>query len=124
MKLKLFWINRSMGQNVTKSNTGFSILRALVPEVLYIFYPELERLRIFTDGFLLSDSPNVGARDVSKLFSVYVPVSRGTQFDGEIAEIRTSLSHHQRPLEKFRRAVILSDSRAALCGLLLLRTIP
>ncbi|GIY59065.1 protocadherin-like wing polarity protein stan [Caerostris extrusa] len=50
-------------------------------------------------------------------FSFYVPVGRGTVFDGEIAAILTALSQLQCHLEKFTRAVILCYSRAALLAI-------
>ncbi|GFS41153.1 hypothetical protein TNIN_66561 [Trichonephila inaurata madagascariensis] len=62
----------------------------------------------------MSDSPNAGAAVFSEFFSLYVPLEQGTAFNGEIAAIHTALSQLQRLLEKFTRAVILSDSRAPL----------
>ncbi|GIY86325.1 uncharacterized protein CDAR_513391 [Caerostris darwini] len=93
--LKSFCINLDLGQKITKSNTDTSILRALALEMLNILYPDPEWLRIFTDGSLLSDSPNGGAGVFSEIFSSYPPVGRGTAFDGEIAAIRTVLSQLQ-----------------------------
>ncbi|GIY22873.1 hypothetical protein CDAR_599931 [Caerostris darwini] len=84
--------------------------------MLNILYPDPEWLRIFFDGSLLSDSHNAGARVFSEFFSFYVPVGRGTAFDGEIAAIRTALSQLQCHLEKFTR-VILCDSIAALLAI-------
>ncbi|GFY40477.1 hypothetical protein TNIN_319471 [Trichonephila inaurata madagascariensis] len=49
-------------------------------------------LLILSDGSLLSDSPNADARVLSKSFPFYAPVGRGTAFDDEIDEIRTTLS--------------------------------
>ncbi|GIY10964.1 RNase H domain-containing protein [Caerostris darwini] len=115
--LESFRINLDLGQNITKSNTDTSILRALALEILNILYPDPECLRIFTDGSLLSDSPNAGAGVFSEIFTFYVPVGRDTVFDGEIAEIRTALSQLHCHLEKFTRAVILCDSRAALLAI-------
>ncbi|GIX97278.1 uncharacterized protein CDAR_103691 [Caerostris darwini] len=85
--------------------------------MLNILYPDPEWLRMFTDGSLLSDSPNAGAGVFSEFFSFYIPVGRGTAFDGEIAAIRTALSKPQCHLEKFTRAVIICDSRAALLAI-------
>ncbi|GIY42993.1 hypothetical protein CDAR_461891 [Caerostris darwini] len=61
-----------------------------------------------------SDNPNAGAGVFSEIFSFYGPVGRGTAFDSEIAAIRTALSQLQCHLEKFTRAFIFCDSRAAL----------
>ncbi|GFX91815.1 RNase H domain-containing protein [Trichonephila clavipes] len=47
-------------------------------------------------------------------FVQYVPVSRGTAFDGEISAIRRALPQLQCHLEKFTRVIILSDSRVTL----------
>ncbi|XP_035229894.1 uncharacterized protein LOC118201842 [Stegodyphus dumicola] len=106
-----------LGQKVTKRNTDPSILRAFAFEVLNIFYSEPECLRIFTDGSLLSDGPNAGAGVFSEIFSFYIPVGRGSEFDSEIAAIRTALYQLPCPLEKFTRAVIFSGSRAALLAI-------
>ncbi|GIX84465.1 hypothetical protein CEXT_496791 [Caerostris extrusa] len=59
-------------------------------------------------------SPKAGAGVFSEILSFYVPVGRGTAFDSEITAIRTAQSQLQCHLEKFTRAVILWDSRAAL----------
>ncbi|GIY78094.1 hypothetical protein CEXT_566211 [Caerostris extrusa] len=86
--------------------------------MLNILCLDPEWLRIFTDGSLLSDSPNAGAEFFfQKFFSFYLPVERGTAFDCEITAIRTALSQLQCHLEKFTRAVILCDSRAALIAI-------
>ncbi|GIY28366.1 hypothetical protein CDAR_231001 [Caerostris darwini] len=77
--------------------------------MLNMLYPDPEWLRIFTDGSLLSDNPNAGAGVFSEIFSFYVPVGRGTTFEGEIAAICTGLSQLQYHMEKFTRAVILCD---------------
>ncbi|GFY71748.1 hypothetical protein TNIN_265891 [Trichonephila inaurata madagascariensis] len=117
MKLKLFWINLGIGQKVTKSNKDPSILRALSLEVLNILYHEPESLRIFADGSLLSDSPNAGAGVFSEIISFYVSMDRGTAFVSEIAAIHTALFQPQCHLETITRAVILSDSKAALLAI-------
>ncbi|GIY25750.1 hypothetical protein CDAR_579711 [Caerostris darwini] len=62
-------------------------------------------------------SPNAGAGVLSEIFSFYIPVGRGTAFDGEIDAICTALSQLQCHLEKFTRAVILCDSRAGLLAI-------
>ncbi|GFS33884.1 RNase H domain-containing protein [Trichonephila inaurata madagascariensis] len=49
-------------------------------------------------------------------FSFYASVGRGTVFDGEIV-IRPALKQLHCHFEKFTRAVILSDSRAALLAI-------
>ncbi|GIY87029.1 RNase H domain-containing protein [Caerostris darwini] len=82
--------------------------------MLNILYPDPEWLRILTDRSLLSKA---GAGVFSEIFSFYVPVGRGTAFDGEIAAIRTALYQLQCHLEKFTRVVILCDSRAALLAI-------
>ncbi|XP_035229324.1 uncharacterized protein LOC118201340 [Stegodyphus dumicola] len=117
INLKLFWINLDLSQKVAKSNTDPSILRASAFEVLNIFYPEPEWLRIFTDDpsclMALMQVP-----EFSTKFSFYLSVDRGSVFDGEIAAIRTALYQLPCHLEKFTRAVILSDSRAALLAII------
>ncbi|GFT38072.1 hypothetical protein TNCV_4103101 [Trichonephila clavipes] len=69
---------------------------------------------MFTDGFLLSDSPNTGAEVFSETVSFYVPVRRGTAFDREIAAMHTALFRIQCHLEKCTRVVILSAFKVIL----------
>ncbi|XP_035207174.1 uncharacterized protein LOC118182020 [Stegodyphus dumicola] len=116
MNLKSFWINLDLGQIVAKSNTDPSIYRALALELLNIFYPEPEWLRIFTDGSLLSDGPNAGAGVLFEIFSFYIPMSRGTAYS-EFVAIHTVLYQLPCHLKKFIRAVILNDSRSSLLAI-------
>ncbi|GFV32830.1 hypothetical protein TNCV_3365191 [Trichonephila clavipes] len=115
MELKLFRINLGLGQKVTKRSRDPSTLRALALEVLNILYTKPEWLRIFTDGTILCGSPNAGMLEFSPIFfSFYDPMRRGTVLYGKIAVIHTAVSQQQCLLEKIKRAVFLSDSRAAL----------
>ncbi|GIY94748.1 hypothetical protein CEXT_27931 [Caerostris extrusa] len=50
-------------------------------------------------------------------FFFYVPVEQGIAFDGEIAEIRTTLSQLHCNLDKFPTTVILCDSKAVLLAI-------
>ena len=112
-----FQINLDIGQTVTKSTTDSTILKALTLEVIDASYPESDWLRIYTDGSLLSDSPVAGAGVFSEIFSFYFPVGVGSSFDGEIAAIGVALSQLLCHLDKFTRAVVLSDSKAALLAI-------
>jgi ribonuclease HI len=72
-------------------------------------------LHIFTDGSQNEGYINAGAGIHCELFSCYMPLGQhSTAFDGEIEAIRTTLCvlnfHHN----KFERAVIFSDSKAAI----------
>ncbi|GIY56634.1 hypothetical protein CEXT_247951 [Caerostris extrusa] len=68
-------------------------------------------------GLRSSKSINQHLPSEPMICSFYVPVGRGTAFDAEVAAIRTALSQLQCHLEKFTRAVILCDSRAALLAI-------
>ncbi|GFW59012.1 hypothetical protein TNCV_2831181 [Trichonephila clavipes] len=74
-------------------------------------------LRIFIDESLMSDNINAGAGVFSEFLSFYIPVCRGTAFDGEIVAIRAALSQLLCNVEKFTRTVMLSVSRAALLAI-------
>jgi len=78
-------------------------------------YPPDKWLHIFTDGSQMDGYTNDGAGIYCELFSCYTQLGQNlTAFDGEIEAIRTALHmlnlHHNR----FERAVIFSDSRAAI----------
>jgi len=78
-------------------------------------YPQDKWLHIFTDGSQIGGHINAGDGIYCELFSCYMPLGQhSTAFDGEIETIRTTLPvlncHHN----KFERAVIFSDSMAAI----------
>ena len=59
-----------------------------------------------------------GAGATSKLFSFYKPLGFGTtNFDGELEAILSSLYNLLYRIDKFQRAVILSDSQAAILAI-------
>ena len=78
-------------------------------------YPQDKWLHIFTDGSQIEGYINAGAGIHCELSSCYVPLGKhSTAFDGEIEAIRTAqrvLNLHQ---DKFERAVIFCDSKAAI----------
>ncbi|GIX76680.1 CAP-Gly domain-containing protein [Caerostris darwini] len=67
----------------------------------------INRLRLHLRGYKYTQSGNIVEHGDHR-------EREGTAFEGEIAAIRTALSQLQCHLEKFTRAVILCDSRAAL----------
>ena len=78
-------------------------------------YPQDKRLHIFTDGSQIDGYINAVAGIHCELFSCYMPLGQHwTAFDGEIEAIRTALQLLNLNLNKFERAVILSDSKAAM----------
>ncbi|GIZ01538.1 hypothetical protein CEXT_52311 [Caerostris extrusa] len=86
--------------------TNQKIFMYFSTEILHLFFP-LSLLPI----------DEVSTVSIPEIFSFYVPVGRDTSFDHEIAVILTALSQLQCHLEKFTRAVILCDSRAALLAI-------
>jgi len=82
---------------------------------MHIKYPQYKWLHIFTDGSQIEGYINAGAGIHSELFSCCMPLGQhSTAFDGEIEAKRTTLRvlncHHN----KFERAVIFSDTKAAI----------
>jgi hypothetical protein len=78
-------------------------------------YPQDKRLHIFTDGCQIDGYTNPGAGIYCELFSCYMPLrQQSTLFGGEIEAIRTALHLRKLHQNKFGRAVIVSDSKAAI----------
>ena len=100
---------------VIKASIDTSSLRQLALETMNLRYPEDTWLRIYTDGSQLQHQANVGAGIHSSIFSFYFPVGKHlTAYDGEIEAIHTALKQLLLHLERFTKAVILTDSRAAI----------
>jgi ribonuclease HI len=73
-------------------------------------YPQDKWLHIFTDGYI-----NAGAGIHCELFSCYMPLGQhSTASDGETEAMRTALRLLNLHQNKFERAVIFSDSKAAI----------
>ena len=78
-------------------------------------YPEEDWLYVYTDGSRIDGHVNVGAGIYSKLFSMYMTVGKyKTAYGGEIEAIRVALCQLTCHQDKFNKAVILSDSKAAI----------
>ena len=72
-------------------------------------------MHIFTDGSQIEGYINAGAGIHCELFSCYTPLGQhSTAFDGEIEAILTALRVLNSYHNKFERAVIFSDSKAAI----------
>ena len=84
-------------------------------ETMNTRYPQDKWLHIFTDGSQIDGYINAGAGIHCELFFCYMPLGQHSiAFDGEIEAIRTALRLLNLHLNKFERAVILSDSKAAI----------
>jgi len=78
-------------------------------------YPQDKWLNIFTDGSQTEGHIKAGAGIHCELFSCYIPLGQhSTAFDREIEVIRTTLRLLNLHQNKFERAVIFSDSKAAI----------
>jgi len=101
-------------QNIIKGETDTETLRHLALETMNTRYPPDKWLHIFTDGSQIGYI-NAGAGIHCELFSCYMPLGQhSTAFDGEIEAIRTTLRVLNSYHNKFERAVIFSDSKAAI----------
>jgi len=102
-------------QNILKGETGTDKLRHLALETMNTRYPPDKWLHIFTDGSQMDGHINVGAGLYCELFSCYLPLGQhSTAFDEKIEVIRTALCLLNLHQNKFERAVIFSDSKAAI----------
>ena len=83
-----------------------------------IRYPPQNWLHLYTNGSLLSREQDAGAGVTCCLFSLYRSLGYGTtSFDGEIIAISESLRNLLCHINKFKNAVILSDSKAAILSI-------
>jgi len=72
-------------------------------------------LHIFTEGSQMDGCINAGAGIYCELFSCYMSLGQhSTAFDGEMEAIRTALRLLNLHQNKFERALIFSDSKAAI----------
>src|SRR5215510_2546858 len=102
-------------KNIIKGETGTDTLRQLALETMNTRYPHDKWLCIFTDGSQMDGYINAGTGIYCGLFSCYMPLGQhSTAYDGEIVAIRTALRLLNLHQDKFERAVIFSDSKAAL----------
>ncbi|KAJ4426748.1 hypothetical protein ANN_26547 [Periplaneta americana] len=83
-----------------------------------IRYPPQNWLHLYTDGSLISREQGAGVGVTCCLFSLYRSLGYGTtSFDGEIIAISESLRNPLCHINKFKNAVILSDSKAAILSI-------
>jgi ribonuclease HI len=79
------------------------------------WYPQGKWMHIFTDGSQIDGYINAGAAIYCELFSCYMPLGQHmTASDGEIETTCTALHLLNLHQNKFERAVIFSDSKAAI----------
>jgi len=91
-----------------------------VLETIYTLHPEQYWLHIYTDGALTESNgkAGAGARIHCKLFSFYLTLGHhATQLDGELEAMNIAISQIVGRIESFKKAVIFSDSTAAIHSL-------
>jgi hypothetical protein len=102
-------------QSIRKGEIATETLRHLALETMNTRYPQGKWLHIFTDGSQIDGYINAGAGIYCELFSCYMPLGQhSTAFDGEIEAVCTALHLLNLRQNKFERAVIFSDSKAAI----------
>jgi len=102
-------------QSTIKGEIGLETLRHLALETMNTRHPRDKWLHIFTVGSQIDGYINAGDGIYCELFSCYMPLGQhSTAFDGEIEAIRTALCLLNLHQNKFERAVIFSDSKAAI----------
>jgi hypothetical protein len=100
-------------QNIIKGET--EILRHLTLEAMNTRYRQDKWLHIFTFGSQIEGYINAGARIHCELFSWYIPLGQNlTAFDGEIEATRITLHLVNLNEDKFEKAVIFSNPKAAI----------
>ncbi|KAJ4429863.1 hypothetical protein ANN_22067 [Periplaneta americana] len=87
-------------------------------KTINIRYPPQNWLHLYTDGSLISREQGAGAGVTCCLFSLYRSHGYGTtSFDGDIIAISESLRNLLCHINKFKNAIILSDSKAAVLSI-------
>jgi ribonuclease HI len=102
-------------QELKKRDMDRSVMRLAALEAIYNVYPEEEWLHIYTDGSLTEKNGNIRVRIYCKLFSFYLSLGQhATHFDGEIEAMSTALMQLFGRIRSYEKAVIFSDSSAAI----------
>ncbi|KAJ4429612.1 hypothetical protein ANN_21798 [Periplaneta americana] len=110
--------NLNLTEEILKSEVNTKILKQLSLETINIRYPPQNWLHLYTDGSLISREQGASASVTCCLFSLYRSLGYGTtSFDGEIIAISECLRNLLCHINKFRNAVILSDSKAAILSI-------
>ncbi|KAI5720833.1 hypothetical protein M8J77_012264 [Diaphorina citri] len=98
-----------------KQDVAPLIAKTMALETINTRYPSDDWLHIYTDGSLINPEDGAGAGIFCELFSFYKRLGTfTTNFDGEIAAIKIALLQILNRANQFERAVILSDSKAAI----------
>ncbi|KAJ4441067.1 hypothetical protein ANN_10917 [Periplaneta americana] len=93
-------------------------MKQLPLETINIRYPPQNWLHLYADGSLISREQGASAGVTCCLFSLYRSLGYGTtSFDGEISAVSESLRNLLCHINKFKNAVILSDSKAAILSI-------
>ncbi|KAJ4427692.1 hypothetical protein ANN_25341 [Periplaneta americana] len=101
-------------EEILKSEVNTEIMKQLSLETINI----QNCLHLYTDGSLISREQGAGAGVTCCLFSLYTSLGYGTtSFDGEITAISESLRNLLCHINKFKNAVILSDSKVAILSI-------
>lgn len=104
--------------NYKKSKTDPSIMRATALETINLRYPEDQWVHIYTDGSLMEKEGNVGVGIYSKIFCFYQTLGpHHSNFEGEVEAIRIAINQLNNFLDRFDKAVIFCDSKAAISAI-------
>ncbi|KAJ4443808.1 hypothetical protein ANN_05588 [Periplaneta americana] len=94
-----------------------SVMCSLITTINIRYSPQ-NWVHLYTDGSLISREQGAGAGFTCCLFSLYRYLGYGTiSFDGEIIAISESLRNLLCHINKFKNAVILLDSKAAILSI-------
>jgi ribonuclease HI len=112
-------------QELKKRDTHQSVMRLAALEAVYTLYPEEDWLHIYTDGSLAEKNGNVRAGIYCKSFSFYLSLGQhATHSDGEMEAMNTALMQLFGRTGSFEKAVIFSDSSAAIQSIAKLDALP
>jgi ribonuclease HI len=105
-------------QEVKKKDTDQAVMKLAALETIRKLYPEKDWLHIYTDGSHTDKNGNAGAGIHCKLFSFCLTLGQqATHFDGELEAMNIALRELFSRIGSFKKAVIFSDSTAAIRSL-------
>ncbi|KAI5717804.1 hypothetical protein M8J77_011529 [Diaphorina citri] len=105
----------SIEENFRKDDVAPTVAKVKALELINTQYPADQWTHIYTDGSMQNPEQGAGAGVTSELFSFYKGLGPfTTNFDGETEAIKIAVQQLLYRTNNFSKAVILSDSKAAI----------
>uniref|UniRef100_A0A8D9AWA7 ribonuclease H n=1 Tax=Cacopsylla melanoneura TaxID=428564 RepID=A0A8D9AWA7_9HEMI len=107
--------NLTIEEGFRKEDVAPTVAKAKALEMIHTKYPIDQWTHIYTDGSMQNPDQGAGAGVTSELFSFYKGLGPlTTNFDGETEAIKIAVQQLLFRTDKFTKAVILTDCKAAI----------